>query len=98
MTANPSTPADHRLLLEPAFFGISPREAWSMAPQHRLLLEAAWHALEHAGAAPPALAGSRTGVFVGMTGNEYADLLLRGGMLDDADPYFASGVAKSVAA
>ena len=81
-----------------AFFGISPREAISMDPQQRLLLEVAWEALEHAGIAPPDLAGTATGVFVGMTGTEYSDLALQGGIMADVDAYFASGVAQSVAA
>jgi acyl transferase domain-containing protein/NADPH:quinone reductase-like Zn-dependent oxidoreductase/NAD(P)-dependent dehydrogenase (short-subunit alcohol dehydrogenase family)/acyl carrier protein/ubiquinone/menaquinone biosynthesis C-methylase UbiE len=62
---------------DPQFFGISPREAESLDPQHRLLLEVAWEALEHAGLAPDRLAGSATGVFVGITGTEYLQLLLR---------------------
>src|SRR5262249_6346021 len=64
------------------FFGISPREALRMDPQQRLLLEVAWHALENAGIAADGLVGSRTGVFVGMSGNEYARLFDKEGDVD----------------
>ncbi|HTZ42411.1 MAG TPA: type I polyketide synthase, partial [Jatrophihabitans sp.] len=53
------------------FFGISPREATAMAPQQRLVLEAGWHALEDAGIDPTALAGTRTGVFLGCNQLDY---------------------------
>lgn len=35
-----------------SFFGISPREAALMDPQHRVLMEVAWHAFEHSGYDP----------------------------------------------
>ena len=71
----------------------------SMDPQQRLLLEVAWEALEHAGIAPDALwPARRPACSSGMTGTEYADLALQGGILADVDAYFASGVAQSVAA
>ena len=57
-----------------AFFGISAREAARMDPQQRMFLELAWAALEDAGQAPLALAGTRTGVFAGVCSNDYATL------------------------
>ncbi|TXD37250.1 AMP-binding protein [Lujinxingia vulgaris] len=57
-----------------SFFGISPREARAMDPQQRLVMEVAWHALEDAGFNAETLAGSRTGVFVGQSGSDFARL------------------------
>ncbi|MDP9151015.1 MAG: acyltransferase domain-containing protein, partial [Myxococcota bacterium] len=81
---------------DPMFFGISPREARQMDPQQRILLELTWDALEDAGIIPEALAGSPTGVFVGVSVNDYARL--RNGDLSDIDGYTGPGNAHSIAA
>jgi acyl transferase domain-containing protein len=56
------------------FFTISPREAAAMDPQQRLLLQTAWRAIEDAGIAPQRLAGTSASVFVGIMGNEWAQV------------------------
>ncbi len=53
------------------FFGTSPREAEVTDPQHRLLLEASWEAIERARIDPLSLRGSRTGVFAGVMHQDY---------------------------
>jgi polyketide synthase 5 len=53
------------------FFGINEREAASLDPQHRLLLETSWEAVEHAGLTPQTITDSLTGVFVGLTHYDY---------------------------
>jgi polyketide synthase 2/polyketide synthase 5 len=53
------------------FFGVSRREADVLDPQHRLLLEVAWEALEHAGLPPQRLAGTSTGVYIGISYDDY---------------------------
>jgi len=82
---------------DPQYFGISPREATTMDPQQRLLLETATEALESAGLATDRLVGSATGVFVGITTNDYARLLGAGGP-GSSDVYSATGGALNAAA
>ncbi len=66
------------------FFRISPVEAQLLDPQQRLMLETSWRALEDAGIDPDTLKGSRTGVYAGISNNEYRGLIL--GVSDTADP------------
>jgi acyl transferase domain-containing protein len=82
---------------DPQFFGISPREATTMDPQQRLLLETAYEALESAGIATDRLGGSLTGVFVGISTCDYAQLLQLGGA-ENFDVYSATGSALNAGA
>lgn len=77
------------------FFGISEREATAIDPQHRVLLETAWEAVERAGFNPAALAGSKLGVFAGVTHNDYAYLAAESGSLEG--PYGFTGTSFSLA-
>ncbi|MFE3289353.1 SDR family NAD(P)-dependent oxidoreductase [Rhodococcus sp. NPDC059234] len=79
-----------------AFFGISPREAIAMDPQHRLLLESAWEALEQAGIQPTAPGLSDTGVYVGLMGGDYGFHLMTQRNVD-AEGYLMTGTSNSVA-
>ena len=77
---------------DPEFFDLGEREAACMDPQQRLLLEVAWEAFEDAGIAPGGLAGSKTGVFIGICSPDY------GGMHAIPPPRGNTGVSLSIAA
>lgn len=87
---------EHVDQFDPYFFGISPREASRMDPQQRLLLEVAWETLENAGVAPERLAGSQTGVFVGISSTDYSQIQNSDPRYIDA--YAGTGNAHSIAA
>ena len=76
------------------FFGISPREAEEIDPQHRLLLELSWEALESAGIVPEKIKEKNVGVYVGIISSEYASY-------DrdqyEATPYYLTGVMPHMA-
>ncbi|NLF71784.1 MAG: amino acid adenylation domain-containing protein [Candidatus Anammoximicrobium sp.] len=78
------------------FFGISDREAARLDPQHRLMLELGWEALEDAGLPPSRLRGTKVGVFVGISLSDYAVLLTSD--VSQTDAYVAAGTSLCLAA
>ncbi|MGA9675788.1 MAG: sulfolipid-1 biosynthesis phthioceranic/hydroxyphthioceranic acid synthase [Mycobacterium sp.] len=64
------------------FFGISEREAINTDPQQRLLLETSWEAMEHGGLTRTTLTDTRTGVFMGVTHNDYTMVAADANALD----------------
>lgn len=79
-----------------AFFGITPREASRMDPQQRLMLEVAWEAFEDAGQPLSRLAGSRTGVFVGIHSHSNGYFMMQATDPEDIDIYTGTGTSHSV--
>ena len=83
---------------DPQFFGISPREAPYVDPQHRLLLETAWEAIEDAGLVLDFEKGTDIAVFVGISHNDYQGI--QGTAFDHFGiaPHSPTGSAHSIAA
>jgi acyl transferase domain-containing protein/acyl carrier protein len=84
-------------LFDPQFFKISPREAMYMDPQQRVLLEVAWEALEHAHIPAEKLKGTNTGVFIGISAFDYANLVAEYLPEADVDPTVGTGSGHSPA-
>jgi len=80
------------------FFGMSAREVRLMDPQHRLLLETAWRAVEHSGTAPTALANTNTGVFVGLATHDYLGMASDELTYPEIEAYMAIGTSNAAAA
>ncbi len=81
---------------DPSFFKISPQEARSMDPQQRLLLECSWEALERAGLRQTDLSNTNTGVYIGISGNDY--LVSTSGDTGQMDAYSLLGSINSAIA
>lgn len=77
------------------FFGVPPGEAARMDPQQRILLEVCWEALEDGGFLPRQLAGSQTGVFIGISSNDYGMLQIQD--VNSVNAYTNAGQTCSIA-
>ena len=84
---------------DPGFFRISPVEAQLLDPQQRLMLETCWRALEDAGMDPDRLKGSRTGVYAGISNNDYRGVILEAGQTAEpaASLYTVTGTSFNTA-
>ncbi|MEU7168141.1 SDR family NAD(P)-dependent oxidoreductase [Streptomyces morookaense] len=73
------------------YFGLSPREAARIDPLHRMVLEMAVEAVDAAAPGPGALAGSDTGVYVGVSSQAFS--FLQAQDPDSFDAYTMTGGA-----
>jgi len=80
------------------FFGMSAREVRLMDPQHRILLETSWRAVEHSGTAPTDLANTNTGVFIGLATHDYLGMASDALNYDEIEAYLAIGTSNAAAA
>ncbi len=80
------------------FFNISGKETLSLDPQQRLLLEVTWEAFENAGIDISSLMGSRTGVYVGISSDDYTQAHRHSGQNEIIDAYSLTGTCFAPAA
>ncbi|MGW4116141.1 type I polyketide synthase [Actinosynnema sp. NPDC004786] len=69
-------------LFDADFFGISGHEAARIDPQHRLMAQTVWEAVEDAGLTAAGLAGSATGVYTACLSADYWDVVRAAGLSD----------------
>ncbi|KAH6869498.1 polyketide synthetase [Thelonectria olida] len=84
---------DHRQF-DAAFFNIKPVEVHAIDPQQRLLMEVVYESLEASGMSMESLAGSRTGVYVGLMCADYAELV--NSDVNTLPTYTPTGNARSI--
>src|SRR5882757_7925893 len=89
---------DYVLGFDAPFFGMSAREVRLMDPQHRLLLETAWRAVEHSGTAPTALADTNTGVFIGLSTHDFLGMAFGELTSPEIEAYLGIGTSNAAAA
>jgi acyl transferase domain-containing protein/acyl carrier protein/methylmalonyl-CoA mutase cobalamin-binding subunit len=85
---------DEVLDFDAEFFGISPREARHLDPQHRLLLEVAWEAMENAALPAERLSAARAGFYLGIMWQDYREWVAN----SDPDAYWTTGNGHNFAA
>src|SRR5688500_9116082 len=83
-----SVPLEEHDRFDAGFFGFSPLDASIMDPQHRVFLECAWEALEHAGHVPDRFEGN-IGVYAGCGPNTYwaQHLLTNADLVERVGPF-----------
>ncbi|GKZ24851.1 putative Hybrid PKS-NRPS biosynthetic cluster [Aspergillus brasiliensis] len=77
-----------------SFFNITPLEAEAIDPQHRMLLEVTYEALESAGLSIQKMQGSSTSVYVGSVACDYGDIVMRDPVT--LSQYTATGTHRSI--
>jgi acyl transferase domain-containing protein/NADPH:quinone reductase-like Zn-dependent oxidoreductase/NADP-dependent 3-hydroxy acid dehydrogenase YdfG/aryl carrier-like protein len=82
---------------DPSFFDMSPREVTSMDPQQRLALQVAYETVQDSSHTLADLRGSRTGVFLGISTNDFGQNLRRG-RVGHGDIFAGTGSAFSISA
>ena len=80
------------------FFHISPNEAKLIDPQHRILLELTYEAIESAGLSPRQLSNASVGVFIGVAASDYTAVVNKITTINDISHYMGPGLIRSAVA